>query len=370
MTLKNLYISAGILAILAIITNFLNSSDNAVLLDERVGTKIVEKSLLRDTSKIVIDTEGQILTLTSNEEKNAWFLKEKHSLPISIQRISSFVDSVTEGQIQRLVSENPDRIATLGFDAGSSIQFLDGADEEIAAFDLGKLTENQRQIFRYSGEEKAFLVNTTFSIDSNLDSWLEKSLVSLEADDVRSIEAELENGDTLTTSRENSDSDWQSDSLPEGKILNQTAVGQIANRLTGLSFTATADNDDVNVTAARENSHSIKLAMKDGKTFTYTIGRQPEVAIEKEVEKEDENGEKTTEMEEEVITPEGPVYFFIAANDASDPVNGYMDKSAFEASSYQFTSLPSSLDALLSDAPEPVEDKPSPLLETPEESSQ
>ena len=91
--------------------------------------------------------------------------------------------------------------------------------------------------------------------------------------------------------------------------------------------------------------------------------------IEKEVEKEDENGEKTTEMEEEVVTPEGPVYFFISSSDAGDPVNEYMRRSAFEVSSYQFTSLPESLDDLISDAPEPVEEPPAPLLVPPADES-
>ena len=48
MNLKNLYISAGVLAILAIITSYLNSSNNAPLLDERVGSTVVDKALLRN----------------------------------------------------------------------------------------------------------------------------------------------------------------------------------------------------------------------------------------------------------------------------------------------------------------------------------
>ena len=96
--------------------------------------------------------------------------------------------------------------------------------------------------------------------------------------------------------------------------------------------------------AAKENSHQFTLKLSNGDSYNYSIGRQPEVKIEKEVQKEGENGETTTEMEEEVVTPEGPVYYFITSSDGEDPVNAYMDRAAFEASSYQFTSLPDSLD--------------------------
>ena len=367
MNLKNLYISAGILAALAIITSFLKSSNNAPLLDERVGSSIVDASLLRNAAKIIVTDDGRTLTMISDSEQNQWTLEEKHNLPIRYDRISRLAQSVTDAKLQRVVSENPDRIAGLGFDTGSSIRFIDSDGNDIVAIDLGKKTDNQRQILRYQGEEKAFLANTTFSIDSNPDSWLEKALVSFEADDVTGIEAELQNGDTLSVTRDDADSDWQSEELPEGKILNQYSVEQIATRLAGLNFTATADKDDDAVTAARENSHSFDLSLKDGRSYRYTIGRQPEVTIEKSVEKEGEDGETTTEMETEVVLPEGPVYFFITAEDASDPVNGYMENSAFEVSSYQYTSLPSSTDSLLSDAPEPVEDIPSPLVIAPEE---
>ncbi len=367
MNIKNLYISAGVLAVLAIITSLLNRSNNAPLLDERVGSNVVDATLLRDTAQIIVETDGQSITLVNDLDQKTWILEEKHRLPTSYTRISQLARNVSDAKLQRLVSENPERIATLGFEGGDRIRFIDSSDNEIVAFDLGKETDNGRQFLRYSGEEKAFLVNTTFFIDSNLDSWLEKKLLAFEADEVASISATLQNTDALTVSRDNADSDWSTeDSLPEMKILNQSSISQIASRFSGLSFTATGAIDDPNVAAARKNSHTFDLRLKNGKSYQYRIGRQPEVKVEREVEKEDENGEKTMETEEEIITPEGPVYFFIVASDENDPVNEYMKRSAFEASSYQFTSLPESLDALLSDAPEPEVEAPSPLVTAPD----
>ena len=370
MNLKNLYITAGVLAVLAIITSYLNSSNNAPLLDERVGSTVVDESLLRNAAKAIVTNDNKTLTLVADSANNRWTLEEKHNLPVSFDRISQLAQSVTEAKLQRLVSENPDRIAELGFDTGSSISFLDTDGNDIVSIDLGKETDNQRQFLRYQGEEKAFLANTTFSIDSTPDSWLEKTLVSFEAGDVVEIEAKLQYGDEITVTREDADADWQSEAVPDGKMLNQSSVEQIATRLAELTFSATADNDADAVSAARENSHSFSLTLEDGRSYSYTIGRQPEVSIEKQVEKTGDDGETTTETESEVVLPEGPVYFFIAAADSKDPINGYMESSAFEASSYQYISLSTSMDTLLHDEPEPVEETPSPLVIAPEEISQ
>jgi hypothetical protein len=370
MNLKNLYITAGVLAVLAIITSYLNSSNNAPLLDERVGSTVVDESLLRNAAKAIVSDGNQTLTLIADNANNRWTLEEKYNLPVSYDRISQLAQSVTDAKLQRLVSENPDRIAELGFDTGSAIRFIDADGNNIVSIELGKETDNQRQFLRYQGEEKAFLANTTFNIDSTPDSWLEKALVSFEADDVVGIEAKLQYGDEITVTRENADADWQSEAVPDGKILNQSSVEQIATRLAELTFSATADNDDDAVSAARDNSHNFSLTLKDGRSYSYTIGRQPEVSIEKQVEKTDDNGETTTEIESEVVLPEGPVYFFIAAADSIDPINGYMKSSAFEAGSYQYISLSTSMDTLLFDAPEPIEETHSPLVIAPEEISQ
>ena len=370
MNLKNLYISAGVLAILAIITSYLSSSNNAPLLDERVGSTLVDEALLRNAAKAIVNDDDKTLTLIADSANNRWTLEEKHNLPVSYSRISQLAQSITEAKLQRLVSENPDRIAELGFDTGTAIRFLDSDGNDIVSLELGKETDNQRQFLRYQGEEKAFLANTTFNIDSSPDSWLEKALVSFEAGDVVGIEARFQYGDEISVTRENAEAEWKSEGLPKGKILNQSSVEQIASRLAGLTFSATANNDDDNVSAARENSHSFSLELEDGRNYSYTIGRQPEISIEKQVEKTGDDGEATTETESEIVTPEGPVYFFIAAADSSDPVNGYMEKSAFEASSYQYTSLPTSTDALFSDSPEPVEETQKPLVIAPEETSQ
>ena len=118
--------------------------------------------------------EDETLSFANQGESSLWVLEERFDLPTSYDRISELAQNVSEAKIQRLVSENPDRIATLGFETGERIRFVDKLGMTLSRFSLAK-TENGRQFMRYEGEEKAFLVDTTFFINSSLDSWLEKS---------------------------------------------------------------------------------------------------------------------------------------------------------------------------------------------------
>ncbi len=353
MNLKNLYISAGILAILAVITSFLKTTDSAPLQDEREKGPLVDESKLAEAFQVRVTGSDGVVTIEKNDADSNWIVKERHDMPVSYSKLSSQVTSVVDASVQRLVTTNPERIESLGFDSKESISFLDKDGNSIMSIDLGRQTDNGRQFFRYQGEEKAFLASSTFRIDDDADSWLAKKLVEVAQDDIRSIKATLENGETIELNREDKDSDWTSETALEGKVVDDAAVDRAANRFSNMTFTKTAAKDDELVVAAKENSKSFLLGLADGKTLNFTIGQRPEVKVMKEVEVEGDDGEKKMEMQEEVETEAGPVYIFIESSEAEDHVNEYMAKAAFEVGSYQYTSLPESIATLFKDAPEP-----------------
>lgn len=355
MNLKNLYISAGVLAIVAIITSFLKTTDSAPLQDEREQGPIVDETKLGEAAQVRITGSDGVVTIVKNDEDSNWIVKERYDMPVSYSKLSNQVKSVVEANIQRLVTTNPERIESLGFDSDESISFLDKDGEEIVSIELGRQTDSGRQFFRYKGEDKAFLASATFRIDDDGDSWLAKRLVDAKQDDIRSVSVNFQNGGEIAFSRDNKDSDWTTGTTLEGKVVDDGAVDRMANRFPNLTFTKTAAKDDELVSAAQENSHSVSLTFEDDKTISYKIGRRPEVKVMKEVEVDGEDGEKKTEMQEEVETEAGPVYVFIDSSSSEDPINEYMSKAAFEVSAYQYTSIPESVEALFKDAPPPPE---------------
>jgi len=85
-----------------------------------------------------------------------------------------------------------------------------------------------------------------------------------------------------------------------------------------------------------------------------TANAKPDLSAEAEAKAETQNPKPVTVAATPPPPPQpGPVFAFITANRDGDPVNGLMQKRAFQVGEYAFTSLPANRDALLQDKPAP-----------------
>lgn len=354
MNLKPLYISTIVLTILASITYFVKSADSSHAADSRVGQTISADTSLRGVAKIAIQADMQSLTFEYSTDTNNWLLQESYNLPADMSRIGSTITKITDSRLERVASSNPDRIAEFGFN-GNAITLSDASDNTVIALELGRETDTGKQLVKFAGEDIAFLINDQIALDSNAIAWLDKTLVKYEQDDVLAATITLLDNSSLNVTRTASTEDWQTtQQLPEGKELDQSALSSAINKFASSSFTDLAETTDEAVTAAQESSIQINLTFADESTLNLTIGQRPEVKVTKEVETLNEDGETVTEIQEEVETPSGPAYLFASSSNTENPINGYMKKAAFEIATYQFTSLPKTLDELLKDIPEPA----------------
>lgn len=352
MNLKTLYISAAVLAVLALAINWAAAPDKAPPLDPRVGNSLLSEAALENLDTILVEGDGQTVTIRRDAETNRWLVAERHDLPASFSKLSGQIKTLVDTNLQKVATNKAERAAGLGFDNPSAIRLKSADDQTILALEIGRSAENGRQFVRFAGEDKVFQADAALTLDTDPESWLDKKLVSIEQDKVTSLGFAFANGETLKASRLNKDTPWIAEGdLPEGNQLDQDALNRAANRLAGLTFTKTTE--PAAAEPAQEHSHKISVTTTDGKEYAFTIGRTPEVKAMKEHEVENDQGEKTTELREEVETPAGPVYVSVASANADDPINGYAPNVAFEASAFQFTSLPDSRAKLLKDAPPP-----------------
>ena len=368
MTLKKLYISTGILAVLAVITSLLNRPDSEPKRDPRVGESIVSAEILREANQIEFSSGNKSVTFVNQPDNKKWVVEERINMPADFSRLSRQIGHFLDGKLQKLVSTNPERISTFGFESGDKVRFLDSSNGVIAELELGKEADGGRQFLRFSGEDKAFLITNSISLSVDPDSWLKKKLVEIPTNEVASIDIKLSGGEAFSADRDpEDDKSWLSESVPDGKELDGSAIDRLVARLTGLNFTSTTSSDAEEVAEAKNNSHSFVLSTKSGNAYTFALGRRPEIKVEKEVESMDEEGNAITEIEEVVEQEKGPTYLFIESSNPDDPINGYMASLAFEVAEYQFTNLPSTTDDLLQDAPEP---KPEGAVEEVEEAAE
>lgn len=365
MNLNKLYLSTAILAVAAGITYFINNADSTRTEDPRVGSTIISNEQLDSVGTLEMISGNASLTFKYDSDVSAWLLQEKYSLPADSSKITDLVTQLKEAKLERVASSNPKRIADFGFEI-DYINLIDAEGKGVLSLDLGRETENGKQLVRFADEDVAFISSESFSVDGDPVSWLEKQLISVERDDIRSATFTLENGDTLSVARESEDADWTTtDSLPEGKELDQGAITRALNRLVNVRFSTLADLTDPDFIAAKAHSYTVSYTLADKTEYTVQAGRRPEVRVEKEVETTNEEGETVTELQEEVETEAGPVFAIIGSSDASDPINEYMNRTAFATTSSLYTAAPKSLDELLTNAPEP-EPEPEPKPAGPE----
>ncbi len=353
MNLNKLYISTAVLAVAAGITYFVKNADTSTPEDPRIGTALIENASLNQVTELELISGTESMTFLYDADASNWQLQESYSLPANTQKITDLTNQLKETKLERIASRKPERIADFGFGI-DYINLNDASGSSILSLDLGRETENGKQLIRFAQEELAFIANDSFSVDGDPVSWLDKTLLSADRDQIRSSTFQLENGDTLNVARESDTADWTTkDTLPEGKQLDQGAITRALNRLVSINFTRLANHADPEAVAAKNHSYTIAYTLADDTTYTITAGQRPEVKIITEVETTNEAGETITEPQEEVETPAGTVFVDIASSTADAPINEYMTRTAFATTSTLYTSAPKELSELLSDIPEP-----------------
>lgn len=359
MNLNKLYISTAVLAVAAGITYFVKNADSAKPEDPRLGTAIVSNDDLNKVTTLELISGSESMTFRYDADASNWQLQERHNLPADTKKITDLTNQLKETKLQRIASRKPERIADFGFGI-DYINLHDADGNSVLSLDLGRETDAGKQLVRFGQEELAFIASDSFSVKGDPVSWLDKTLLKTERDEIRSATFQLENGDTLSVARESENDDWTTeDSLPEGKQLDQGAITRALNRLVSINFIRLAEHSDPEVVGAQEHSYTISYTLADDTTYTITAGRRPEVKVEKEVETTNDEGETITETQEEVETPVGAVFVKISSSDETAPINDYMSRTAFATTSTLYTAAPESLDALLADIPEP-EPEPEP----------
>lgn len=367
MKLKTLIVTVAILAVLSAIAFFVQRPAPPPSADPRLGQALVERATAEKAAKLQLSDQGKTVTLVRQAD-GSWRVPGYYDFPADFSKLSSFVGSLTDAKLQRLVTSNPERIARLEFKA-TKIEFLDAADKSLWSVTLGKTPENgSGRYVRFGAEPKAFLSDLNAWLEVEPKNWVNTELLTVKPDEVAKIEVPFAEGGGLTISRPKKDDAWAADKTPAGQRVKADKVSALVSSFNNVRFTDTANLDDPNVTAAKANARTFKLTTLDGKIITVALGQKPEEKklkplnpatdaksgppppgsasdLPKPENKSPEeavaqsDAPKPTPPEFETI-PAGPVFIFITHSDTAAPVNALMQKRAFQISDYAFTGLP------------------------------
>lgn len=345
MKLKSIVIAVAVLAILSGIAYRLNRSQKPAESDPRVGRPLVEPAAIAGVQRIRLSDQGKTLTLTRQQD-GSWVDDGYFGLPADFSKLSSFVSDLTGAKVQRVVTENPARLARLEF-KDSRIEFLDGSGRPLASVTLGKMGERAGRFVRFGNEPRAYFSDLNLWLDLEPKGWALTTLVDLKPEAVSRFEIGFPSGAPVVATRGKKDGAWKAEPAPAGQALKEDKVSSVLGYLGALRFSDTSEPSDPKAAEARAHSRTFKVSTFDGATYTVVIGRKPEEKRPKapsapkppEDKAKDKAPAPAKEPEFETIPP-GPVYVWVTSSDPKAPVNALMARRSFQIDDYVFTGLP------------------------------
>ena len=385
MKLKSIVRTIAILAALSAVAFFATRPTPAPVADTRIGQPLADRAIVEKATKLRLNDQGKTVTLVRQADAT-WKVASYHDFPADFSKLATFIGSLTDAKLERLVTSSPARIALLEF-KDTKIELLDATDKELWTVTLGKNPDTgSGRYVRYGAEAKAFLASLSAYLDTESKNWANTELLALKVDDVAKIEipfvaANASEPTSLTLSRATKDAPWTAEKTPDGQKLKADKIAAVLSSLSSIRFSETNDLTDANAVAAKANERLFKIETFDKKVLKIALGRKPEekklkpitppaegqsalssLGTAADMLKKDADGKpaepaKPIAPEFETI-PAGPVFVNIASSDASASVNALMQKRAFQISDYTFTSLPQKSDELFEPAPVAAPAKP------------
>ena len=385
MKLKSIVRIIAILAALSAVAFFATRPTPAPVADTRIGQPLADRAIVEKATTLRLNDQGKTVTLVRQADAT-WKVSSYHDFPADFSKLATFIGSLTDAKLERLVTSSPARIALLEF-KDTKIELLDATDKELWAVTLGKNPDTgSGRYVRYGAEAKAFLASLSAYLDTDSKNWANTELLALKVDDVAKIEipfvaANASEPTSLTVSRATKDAPWTAEKTPDGQKLKADKISAVLSSLSSIRFSETNDLTDANAVAAKATERLFKIETFDKKVLKIALGRKPEekklkpitppaegqsalssLGTAADMLKKDADGKpadpaKPIAPEFETI-PAGPVFVSIASSDASASVNALMQKRAFQISDYTFTSLPQKSDELFEPAPVAAPAKP------------
>jgi hypothetical protein len=385
MKLKSIVRIIAILAALSAVAFFATRPTPAPVADTRIGQPLADRAIVEKATTLRLNDQGKTVTLVRQADAT-WKVASYHDFPADFSKLATFIGSLTDAKLERLVTSSPARIALLEF-KDTKIELLDATDKELWTVTLGKNPDTgSGRYVRYGAEAKAFLASLSAYLDTDSKNWANTELLALKVDDVAKIEipfvaANASEPTSLTVSRATKDAPWTAEKTPDGQKLKADKISAVLSSLSSIRFSETNDLTDANAVAAKATERLFKIETFDKKILKIALGRKPEekklkpiappaegqsglasLGTAADMLKKDAAGKpaepaKPIAPEFETI-PAGPVFVNIASSDASSSVNALMQKRAFQISDYTFTSLPQKSDELFEPAPVAAPAKP------------
>jgi hypothetical protein len=271
---------------------------------------------VNDVQTVKVARHDGVVTLEKHGD--GWGVAEKSGYPIEIEPLRKML--IAMGEMTKLepktsVAANYEQLGVQDPDAEGSksalITLEDGAKKPMARLILGKEREskgaaatNQRFV-RLPGDAQSWLVQGTFEVKEKASDWLEKKILEVKRDRIRSVEITQPDGGLLAVDRPDAKTnDFTLVDIPEGKDLTYpTAAGGLAS---GLEYVNLEDVEPID---------KVDFAGNPGPTARFTTFEGLVVTVTTK----DQDGKSWAKFAASYVPPPAAPEKPAAATDAAKP---------------------------------------------------
>ena len=246
--------------------------------------KLLEQLDTKALYQIKIQEEGSVVSLL--QLQGGGWREQSLDYDADILPIQDLLLNLSQIRLGDLVTNNPDHHARFQLLAppekleewnkdrhANSITLLRGDGTLILSLLLGKeRIKGEGQYVRHTGSDKIYLIPEQLTVDSAVEDWLKKDLLSLESKQIASLK--LENGKDISfsVSRESAETDWKS-ANENANLPDSERITKALDRLSGLSFSKLLKKDFApeELEGSDNAEETLLVSLFDGRIFTLNL---------------------------------------------------------------------------------------------------
>lgn len=215
-----------------------------------------------------LSLQGADGAVTITREGENWFVVERSGFPANTRKVREFLRGVALSKRRDPKTDNFDRMQRIGLgSAATKVEIRDETNGLLAAFDMGKRTENAAgdsltYVFQES-DTRSWLVTGLAAAPLNAEAWLEGAKFDINASRIAAVTM----GD-VTLRRALSEADFSIATVPTGQqAASNFALNEPSDVLSRLTFTDVKKTNN----PLQDSLQTIKLNTYDGLVLTLEL---------------------------------------------------------------------------------------------------
>ena len=375
MNTKSILIT-GLLAIVLVLAGLFASRDSGSEAAEGADEDAVVFPGLYDgineITELVVATNDAEFHVKLEDGK--WTLVERDGYPVSMDKVRSTLIGIAELEPVERKTDDPARYSELGVQAlgadpmaetqSKQVTLKNAAGKTVAALIIGKARSGGRGgtfYVRKPTESASWLVEGEQpSLPESGDEWLDKKVIEVKRADVSAARITHDDGEVLTISKLDSETNFKLHEMPEGRELSYEGVaGGIAGALQYVNFESVSKAADFE--APDHQTSVTNVWTKDGLRITAQLWEKDEKVYGTFQAAYDLDGIPTLELGPLPPSEEGVAVAKATPRPKSEveaevaKLNGKLSPWVFQLPTYTKTNLTKRIDGLLKPLPKPEE---------------